>query len=794
VKPRSEHRSYLLWLALGTACMALVMAVMLGLQLTQNRAIRASSELRGDNVTALTFQLEREFLRSREALEAAVNHPGNDHSEELMLRLDILMSRVELLRENPSTEVLKSRPEYMATLPRLEALHNSIDRLVESKGVDQAQLAALAREFSELGPEIQALTIAATSVISERLESQVGTMLYQNDKIVWLIVAQLVLLLLAALALTVRQRRQDEERQALEQLASDLREANLQADQANRSKSQFLANMSHELRTPFNGMLGMLSLLDDTSLNTQQKDYVSTARASASHLLTLLNDILDVSALEAGKMRVSPAPVHLPALLMDVDALMRPLAQEKQLGFTLDIPQDLPQWVLADGTRVKQIVLNLVSNAIKFSQQGTVSLQVLAQALPGPADAGTVQLQFHIRDQGIGMDAETVSRLFQRFAQGDNSTSRRFGGTGLGLEISRNLARLMDGDITVQSQVGVGSVFTLTLPLHPCAAPASEAPETGAARPRRASGSRGLDILVAEDHPVNRKYMEGLLKRLGHQVRFAEDGARAVDEVGRQLPDLVLMDLHMPVMDGLQATRTLRSGQGPAAAVPIVALTADAFAESRDRAHAAGMNGFLSKPVRTDQIETVLTQLFGDRGAAVAPAEPAASTPAPELAPATRPAAPAPAAPKAPRRRFRAGDVASHLNMGMVGEVCIAVSLPGYRSLLDSFLGDETGGFAALYRALAGNETGQLQSLAHAVKGAAASLGLQAIAQAALKIEKEGREFDADQCTQAGNEMQELHQTAHALCHRMGLAGSTPPAPAPAPASVSPRPPALVPA
>jgi len=280
---------------------------------------------------------------------------------------------------------------------------------------------------------------------------------------------------------------------------------------------------------------------------------------------------------------------------------------------------------------------------------------------------------------------------------------------------------------------------------------------------------------------VNRKYMEGLLKRLGHRVRFAEDGAQAVAEVGRQLPDLVLMDLHMPVMDGLNATRALRSSDGPGAAVPIVALTADAFEESRDRAHAAGMNGFLSKPVRTDQISAVLTQLFGDRGA---PQGPQAAVPAPVAAPA------APMGPRMIRRRFRAGEVASHLNMGMVGEVCIAVSLAGYRSLLEGFLGDEAGSFEQLYRALDTRSTDAISPAAHSVKGAAASLGLQALAQVALRIEKEGGTLTPRQCQEAAAELRELQHTAHTLCQRMGLVGTlpssllavSPPPPVPAPA------------
>jgi signal transduction histidine kinase/HPt (histidine-containing phosphotransfer) domain-containing protein/ActR/RegA family two-component response regulator len=779
VVDRPENRRYLLWLAMGTVCMAMVMAVMLALQMTQNRALRASSELQADSVTALTFQLEREFLRMRQTLDNAVHTDAPPDPEALTLRSDILMSRLHLMRDNPSTTILKDRREYVAALPKLDALMTRTTAVLATVPLDRRELDRLLPEFIALGPDLQALSVASNSLLSDLLEQQVRTMLDQNDRIVWLTLAQLVMLLAAAATLALRQRRQDQERQKLEEMTRELRLANLQAQEANRGKSQFLANMSHELRTPFNGMLGMLSLLKDTQLSEQQTDFVSTAQASAGHLLTLLNDILDVSALEAGKMRITPAPVHLPSLLMDVEALMRPVALEKNLGFTMVLPTELPQWIHADGTRIKQIVLNLLSNAIKFSSQGTITLTVEA----GPAQAAAtglalIPLRVRVSDQGIGMDSQTQSRLFQRFSQGDASTSRRFGGTGLGLEISRSLARLMGGDISIESAPGQGSVFTLALalPSSPPPAIAGTTPEPA----QRPAGSPGLDVLVAEDHPVNRKFMEGLLKRLGHRARFAENGAQAVTEARRVVPDLILMDLHMPVMDGLQATRALREGSDAAASVPIVALTADAFHESRDRTIAAGMNGFLSKPVRTDQIEALLIQLFGQRGATLPPAE---STPP---APIARPA-PAPA----PRRRFRAGDVGHHLDMSLVGEVCIAVSLSGYSNLLESFFRDEAQSFEQLAQALEAADKAGLKGLAHSVKGAAASLGLQALAQAASHIETSGQEFNAGQCLQSRMELRELVHTAHAICHRMGLIGTPPPPGGPA---TSPPRPAPVPA
>ncbi|BDT67751.1 sensor histidine kinase RcsC [Comamonadaceae bacterium OS-1] len=757
----NSHR-YLLWVALVSVTMALAMAVMLVLQLTQRQSIRHSSQVGNDSITAMAFQHEREFLRFRQELRGLVQERTSPDLDNVRLRLDIFVSRLGLLRDNPSITLLQERPEYADVIPGMEQLVTRADKVLGSDTPDPQALANLLNEFNAIGPAVQALSMAANSQVSGLLERQGSTLLRQNDQIIWLTLAQLIVLLIASASLVVRHRKQEQQRLEWQQLNANLLAANLQAENANRGKSQFLANMSHELRTPFNGMLGMLGLLEGTALNAEQADYVNTVRGSASHLLALLNDILDVSALDVGKMAVNPIPVQLSDLLRDVDALMQPLAKEKNLGFSLVLHTALPLWVEADGTRIKQILLNLVSNAIKFSAQGAIVLDVECDFAPEALATDTVVLRLRVSDQGIGMDAATIACLFQRFSQGDASISRRFGGTGLGLEISRNLARLMGGDITVQSQPGQGSQFSLQLPLACVPAPATGSPpevELVAPVHRNLNGEpvQGLDILVAEDHPVNRKYMQALLSRLGHSIRFVEDGAQAVAEVRRAVPDLVFMDVHMPVMDGLQATQALRSGGDQAAQVYIVALTADAFAESRERALAAGMDAFLSKPVRIDQIETLLLQRFGSR--ATAPA--AAVTPVAET--------PMPVPAKAARRRFRAGDVAQHLDMAMLGDICVAISLDGYRSLMDGFFGDESGSFDALLSALERSDVAALHATAHALKGAAASLGLHALASLAAQTEQTGAQWDAQECAATREQLQALRQTAHALCHRMGL-------------------------
>jgi two-component system, sensor histidine kinase len=620
----------LLWLALGTALMALVMAILLALQLTQNQSIRQNNEGRTDSVSTLAFQFEREFLRFREALERTIYHASPSEMDDLALRFDILISRRHVLQDNPSTTQLTQNAAYTEAVPRLDALIQRTEVEMGRTPVRQSALVGLLTAYNDLGPDIQALTLAADSLVAHQVEDQKIALLSQNQRILWLILAQLALLLAAAGALALRHKRQELERVALEKLTQDLREANVAAQSASRSKSQFLANMSHELRTPFNGVLGMLGLLETTPLNPTQADYVKTVRESANHLLVLLNDILDVSALEAGKMSINAGPVCMPDLLHDVQALMGPLAADKGLGFSIIEQAGIPPWVEVDNTRLRQILFNLINNGIKFTKQGGVRLTVGGQTRAG----GIVDLSFEIHDTGIGMDQAGLSRLFERFYQVDMGVARQFGGTGLGLEISQSLARMMGGEIKVQSQLGQGSVFTVYLPLPLCDAPepvvrpqapvaapsptlppakaqASTAPVPAPAPSTPADEPPAPRVLVVEDHVVNQKYVRVLLSRMGCEAVVCDNGQLALNVLQNESFDLVLMDINMPVMDGRAATRAIRTMPGKIAKVPIIVMTADLMNDARELALEAGATAFLTKPVQIAEFKSVVGSYLG---------------------------------------------------------------------------------------------------------------------------------------------------------------------------------------
>lgn len=362
---------------------------------------------------------------------------------------------------------------------------------------------------------------------------------------------------------------------------------------ARDAKSSFIANMSHEVRTPLNGILGMAGLLEETSLTLEQKKYVDILKMSADNLLTIVNDILDYSKIEAKKLNLEDISFALTPTVDEVIQIFTVGASKKGLVVEGRFSEDLPVLVMGDPTRIRQILMNLVNNAIKFTPFGKVSVKVSKHSN---------MVRFEIQDTGIGIDSYALSKMFQPFSQADASTTRKFGGTGLGLSICHQLVTLMGGLIGVKSELGVGSLFWFELPL----AEASENEGVKKIKVMAEVESAKMRILIAEDNAVNAMIARVLLEKAGHLVDLAINGKEALDALLKRKYDIVIMDCQMPVMDGFEATRAIRSSKEIWKDIPIIAMTANAMAGDRERCLEAGMSDYISKPVKKDDLLRII--------------------------------------------------------------------------------------------------------------------------------------------------------------------------------------------
>ena len=553
---------------------------------------RAETAQRGFVITTDRGFLEP-FYQARSELDADITH------------LFFLVS--DNPKQTEKMHLLKNLIEQ-----KTETLEVAIDLIEKNRPREAFEFVKAGKgrlQMDDIRAGFKAILDAETEILRSRTTQAES----EFNRASWLVLAGLILAFSLLQFVTLKLSREITRRTLVEK---ELVRAEAKANEASTLKSQFLANMSHEIRTPLNGIIGMTKLLSETKLDSEQIDFLQTIRDSSNSLLSLINEILDLSKIESGKLQIEEVHFELRSLVQSTRSILEFAASARSISFIIEVADDLPDLYLGDPLRIRQILLNLLNNAIKFSDGGTVHLRVTKKRDEG----SSVRIFFEVIDQGIGLNEEVKAKLFQAFTQGDESTSRRYGGTGLGLSIAKQLVNMMNGQIGVEENEGKGSRFYFDVLLKTAKysdsqiAPRHEVDE---------AVNLGARVLVAEDNLINQKVASAMLKRMGCTVTIVADGGAAIDALKDQDFDLVLMDGQMPIIDGYEATRRIRSGDTGARnpRIPIIAVTANAIKGDLENCLSAGMNDYVSKPISQSDLMFKMQKWLSGGSKAIDPAE-----------------------------------------------------------------------------------------------------------------------------------------------------------------------------
>lgn len=623
----SQKLRHLPWMAILCACIVVVVIAISYLTVQLRYYFHEESNFTSTNTVLVPGraigQVQRELLKLQHVM---LQNQFTFDEEQVMLQKSIVTSRIKILNqpfytratgEKTSKKLAEFYAVWEALQPQFELwLRNTSDLEVAKHITDQ---------LVELELIINDTMLVSTRDYQHRvIERSIQTNQALNLVIRLALVFTLLLVLMGIVVYHMfRQRR----------LSADaLLVAKDEAVRANKAKSEFLANMSHELRTPMNGVIGMLEITLHSELTTEQRSTLETATSSAHAMVRIINDILDISKVESGKIELVSETFDVRNIVDHAMSLLMPSATQKGLKLDSEVAHNVPQYLVGDMSRLGQVMINLVGNAIKFTKDGSVSLTVTLIDTQNEKDDLTcsenIMLHFCVADTGIGIPVEKLDLIFKPFAQADTSTTREFGGTGLGLTISKTIVQLMDGDIWVESEIDKGSQFhftaSLALPVAEAFPPESLAtdPSVGWRKPPTTikqtpphseafeeNDSSQLSVLLVEDNIVNQKVLKAILQRNGIHPDVAENGQQALSLVQKQMYDLILMDIQMPVMNGLEATRKIRQFESTTGThVPIIAMTANAMKGDRDICIAAGMDAYMTKPINATQLLEVIRE------------------------------------------------------------------------------------------------------------------------------------------------------------------------------------------